>query len=164
MPTISAGDSGVHHGQLHIFLGVGTGDEVEVLEDKADFPVADSGQLVVSGLIHFRTVQGIGPLGGAVQYADEVHQRTLAGPGGPHDREELAGQDVQVDAVENLQLIGLTDIEPLIDAPHTDDGVHLHASHHHLGGVGPHAGSGLQGLSQVGPVEGRLADNAHSLL
>ena len=120
--TLAGRDTGVHHGQLHVLLGVGPGDEVEILKDEADLPVADGGELVVPGLAYHSAVQVVGSLRGPVQHADDVHQRALPGAGGAHDGQKLPLLDVQVDTVENLQLVGRADVEALVDPPHPDDG------------------------------------------
>ena len=111
-------DAGVQHGDLHVFEGALPGDEVVGLEHEPDFLVADAGQLVIGGLVDVHAVQQVAALGGAVQHTDDVHEGGFAGAGLAHHRHKLAGVDVQVDAVQNLQLVGLADVKALADAPH----------------------------------------------
>ena len=74
--------------------------QVEALEDEADLGVADDGALVAAELRDVGAVEDVRAGGRAVEAADDVHQRRLAGAGRSHDGHELAGVDAQVDAVE----------------------------------------------------------------
>ena len=64
--------------QLDVVERGGPRQQVEGLEDEADFLVADVGQLVVGKLADQPAVQPVAALGGRVQAADEVHQRGFA--------------------------------------------------------------------------------------
>ena len=80
----------VHHGQLHVAEGRGTADQVVGLEYKTNLPVTDTGQFFVFGARNIHTVQGVGPAGGAVQHADDIHQRSFAGTRCAYDGHKLA--------------------------------------------------------------------------
>ena len=66
-------------------------------------------------------VQHILTGGRLVQHADNVHQGGFARAGLAHNRNELAGIDGQVDAVQDLQLIGLADVVAFADAAHRNE-------------------------------------------
>src|SRR5262249_21644203 len=57
-------------------------------------------------LLHRLAVEVVAALGGRVEAAEEVHQRRLATARGAHDGEVLAAVDVEVDAVEGVDLLG----------------------------------------------------------
>ena len=73
----------------------GARQQVEGLEDEADFLVADFGQLVVVHLADADAVQFVVAGGGRVQAADQVHQRGFARAGRPHDGDVFAALDFQ---------------------------------------------------------------------
>ena len=61
------------------------------------------------------------PVGRRVQPADQVEQRGLAGAGRAHQRHEVAARDVEVDAVQHLDLLAAAAID-LGDAADLDQG------------------------------------------
>ena len=94
----------VEQGKLHVGQGAEAGQQVVGLEDEADFPVANVGQLVVAQRSHVLAVQGVGAGGGNVQAAQDVHERGLAGAGDAHDCDHFAAGDAEVHAVEGGDL------------------------------------------------------------
>ena len=56
----------------------GARQQVERLEDEADFLVADARQLVVVHVADVLAVQEVGPLRRRVETPDQIHQRGLA--------------------------------------------------------------------------------------
>ena len=86
----------VQQRQQHVLDRRQAGQQVVGLEDKADLPVADAGQLVLAQVAHVLSVQHVGAAGGPVQAAQDVHQRGLARARGAHDGQELAPFHSQV--------------------------------------------------------------------
>ena len=54
--------------------GGGPGQQIECLEDEANFLVADAGQFVVVEFAHQLRVQPIAAFAGSIEAADQVHQ------------------------------------------------------------------------------------------
>ena len=122
----SAAHAVVHHGQRHVLQRAGAGHQVERLEYKSDLPAADAGELLVAQCAYVHAVQHIGAFRGAVQRADDVHQRGFARTGRAHDGHKFAFAHRQVNAVQHLQFLARADGEPLDDAVHVDDGsIHI---------------------------------------
>ena len=94
--------TGVDQGQLHVVKRRRPGQQVEGLKDETDLLVPDERQLVVVHDTDILSVQPIRTAGGRVETADEVHQRRLAGAGGPHDGDELAALDVDRDTLQRV--------------------------------------------------------------
>ena len=114
-------DPRVHHRQLHISQGAGAADEVVGLEYKADLLVADTGKLPVLCLSHVDAVQNVVPLRGPVQDANDIHQRRFPGSGGAYDGDKFPFLYRQIDAVQDLQLIGLADIKAFDNSMQIND-------------------------------------------
>ena len=90
--------------QLHIFERAGTRQQIEGLEYEADAPAADASQRRLIQLRDVDALQQVLAAGRAVQAAENVHQRGLAGPRGAHDRDELAAVDRQPHAAQCVHL------------------------------------------------------------
>ena len=99
------GGSVVDERQLDVVQGSGAGEQVEGLEDEADFLVADAGELVVVQFADQLAVEPVLALGRRVEAADEVHERGFAGAGGAHDGHVLVVLDAQGDAAQGLDLL-----------------------------------------------------------
>jgi hypothetical protein len=113
--AFGGGGSVVDEGELNVMQSGGAGEQVEGLEDETDLLVADAGELVVVELGDVVAVEPVAALGGAVEAADEVHERGFAGAGGTHDGDVLVVADADVDAAEGIDdlvahLIGLPEI------------------------------------------------------
>src|SRR6266567_7344542 len=86
----------VSKGQLDIFVNVQVADQVEALEDKADFTVADARPLTHVEILDLFAVQPIFAVRGRVQQTQERKQRRLAATRGPSDGHKFAGLYVQM--------------------------------------------------------------------
>ena len=102
LPALVGRHAGINQRQLHVAQRVGARQQVEGLEDEADFPVADFGQLVVVHLADLDAVQFVVPAGGRVEAADQVHQRGFARAGRPHDGHVFAALDLQRDFAQRV--------------------------------------------------------------
>ena len=72
--AVAAVHPGVDQGQFDIAQRVGPGQEVEGLKDKADFPVANLGQLIVVQFADVGAVEFIDAGRGSVQASEQIHQ------------------------------------------------------------------------------------------
>ena len=115
IPALQDRHTLIDQGQLHIFIGGEGGDQVIALEDEADLLVADVGQLAVRAVGDVLTVQGVVPIGGDVQTAQNVHQGGLARAGGADDSHELPPADGQGYAVQGADLALLAFIIYFVD-------------------------------------------------
>ena len=97
--ALGAGDARIHQRHLHVFQQVQPGQQVVLLEDKAQHLVADRSQLVAVHLAHIPAVEPVGSVGGHIQTADDVHTGRLAGTGLADDGHELAFFDFHGDVV-----------------------------------------------------------------
>ena len=100
-----ARDLRVDERELDVLQRGGAREQVEGLEDEADLLVADRRQLVVVHRLDRDAVEEVAAGGRAVEAADDVHQRRLAGAGRAHDRDVLAGLDDEVDAAQGVDLL-----------------------------------------------------------
>jgi hypothetical protein len=96
------GDAGVDEGEFHITEGGGTRKEVERLEDKADFVVANPRELVVVHVAHVGSIEFIGAGGGGVEASDDIHEGGLAGTGRSHDGDVFTRLDVRGDFAKGM--------------------------------------------------------------
>ena len=116
LPALGLVHPGVAQRQLDVAPGRHRGQQVELLEDEPDLLVADLGQL---GLAHLRdvgAVQLVVPAGRVVQAAEDVHQRRLARPRRPHDRDVVTRLDVQRDTPQRVHLtrVGAVDLRDVL--------------------------------------------------
>src|SRR5262249_37428998 len=95
---------GVEQGRLDVFQGGGGGEQVEVLEEEADAPVAQPGKLVGAEAGNLLAGEVVAAGGGAVEAAEAVHEGGLAGAGRADEGDELALVDVEGDALEGDDL------------------------------------------------------------
>jgi hypothetical protein len=103
--ALGGGGTVVDERELDIVERGGAGEEVEGLEDEADFFIADAGELVVIELGDIVTVEPVAALRRGVEAADEVHQRGFTGSGWAHDGNVLVVADAEVDAAEGVDLL-----------------------------------------------------------
>jgi hypothetical protein len=94
----------VDQGQADVGHRRGPGQQLEALEDEADDPVADRGQLVPGQPGHVPPVEPQRPRGRPVQPAQQPEQGRLARPARPHDGHRVAPLDHQVDPVQGPHL------------------------------------------------------------
>ena len=103
--ALGGGGAVIDEGQLHVVQRRGAGEEIEGLEDEADFLVADAGELVVVEIADELVVEPVLAFGGRIKAADEVHQRGLARSGWAHDGDILIAANAQRDAAQGLDLL-----------------------------------------------------------
>ena len=105
LDALGGGRAVVDERQLHVVQGGGAGQQIEGLEDEADFLVADARKLIVVEITDQLAVQPIAALGRRIEAADEVHQRGLAGAGRSHDGDILVVADLQRDSAQSVHLL-----------------------------------------------------------
>ncbi len=105
----------------HIFQGGRPRQQVEVLEDEADAPVADLGQLVRVKARHFLAGEAVAAVGGAVEAAQGVHERRFPGAGRADQGDELPLFDVQRHLLKRQDL-HLPQVIRLAQVPQFDQG------------------------------------------
>ncbi len=104
-------DPRVDQGQLDVAQRRGPREQVEGLKDEPDLLVADAGQLDVIEARHLTAVEHVRARGRRVEATDQVHQGRLARSGGPHDRQVLAGLDLEVDSVQRAHVLRAHPVE-----------------------------------------------------
>src|SRR5690606_18733928 len=93
--------AGINGGYFHVLGGIGRGNQVVALENETEGAAAQAGQLVAIQLGNILAFEQVTAGGGLVQAAEQVHQGRLAGAGGAHDGDELAGMDIQGDVMQH---------------------------------------------------------------
>src|SRR5690606_9778028 len=91
--------------QLHVLLRAERGHQVVELEYVSDVLAAPGRQLARTHAIDALPGNLDLAAGGRVQAADEVQERGLARTRGAHQRDEITGGDVQVQAVQHVDLL-----------------------------------------------------------
>src|SRR5574337_77786 len=93
------------------------------LEDKTDSPVAKAGQLLIvhpaKAGIFIENLTG----GRAIQGAEQMQERALAGSGRPHNCDEFSLFDAEVNTLQDLNCSAI-DLERLVDAICSDELTH----------------------------------------
>ncbi|MBA7568093.1 hypothetical protein ES708_09814 [subsurface metagenome] len=113
LDPLTAVNTGVNQGEFHIPQGRGTRQEIKRLEDEADFPVPDGGQLVVIHLDNLVALHVtdqfpfklVAPLGGGIEATDDIHEGRFTRPRGTHDGDVVVGIDGQIDAAQGVDLL-----------------------------------------------------------
>ena len=95
-------DTGIDQGQFHILQRAGACQQVELLEHKANPPVADGSQRIRRQRMHGLARQVVTAAVGQVQATQDVHERGLARARRPHDGHELARVDLQRHAAQRV--------------------------------------------------------------
>src|SRR5687767_11476168 len=85
----------IEHGQLDVFEGRGAREQIESLEDEADFFVSDLGELIAFQTGNIDAVELIAAFGWAIEAADRVHHGRFAGTARAHDGDKFAAIDAQ---------------------------------------------------------------------
>jgi hypothetical protein len=98
--SLLARDPGVEHRELHILERGRSREQVETLEHEADLTAPYGGELVGREARHFLARQTIGARRRAIETAEQMHERGLAGAGRPHERDKFAARDGDVDVFE----------------------------------------------------------------
>jgi len=117
---------GQHHGRFHVFQRRQPLQQVEELEDEADRapPQFCQGAVVQAADLH--SVQVDSAVRGAVQAADQVHQRAFAVSGRADDTGEAAPLYLQADTAQGGGGNG-TAVVDLGGVFEFDDGVIIHS-------------------------------------
>ena len=89
------GQAGVNQWQFHVAQRIGARQQVERLENKADFLVPDPRKLVVVYLTDVDAVQFVSAGSRRVQATDEIHQGRFARTGRAHDGHVFAAANFQ---------------------------------------------------------------------
>ena len=87
--------------EQHVRLPAQLGQQVEELEDEPDPPAAQRAQPALGGPVTRSPPTSMRPASGAVEPAEQVQQRRLARPRAAEHRDELAGCDLEVGAVQH---------------------------------------------------------------
>ena len=101
---LGAAESLQVQGEGDVFQAGERGQEVEELEDEADFVAAEAGEIVIGEGGDGLAVDADLARGGAVQAADEIEEGGLAGARGSDDGDHLAARDFQMDGFERSDL------------------------------------------------------------
>ena len=72
------------------------------LKHEADMAVAKFGQIAVALLEKIPSFKEDAPPRGAVQRAQDMQERALAGAGGPFDGQHLSGRNGQINSLQDL--------------------------------------------------------------
>ena len=93
----------VNEGEGDVFDHREVRDEVEVLEDEADFFSTEAGLFFGGDAGGGFVVQEVDAGGGGVEEADDVQKRGFATAGGAHDHDEFAAFDGEVEILESVR-------------------------------------------------------------
>jgi hypothetical protein len=96
--ALRRGNALVEQRDLDVLCDRELADEVERLEHEADLLPAHAGERVVAEAFDGLAIEFVAARGGAVEAAEDVHQRRLARARCAHDRDVLAARDHEVDA------------------------------------------------------------------
>ncbi len=100
----------VQERQLDVVEGTGAAEQVELLEDEADLPVANLREGVPGQFGNRLPVDDDAPAGGGVEAADHVHEGRLAGTGRPHHGQELPAFDAHRHVVQGADRFVADDV------------------------------------------------------
>src|SRR6185503_498461 len=90
--------------QLDVLVDVELVDQVEALEDEADVAFAQIGEPTLGIPRDFALAEEVLAAAWVVDEAHDVQQRRLATTRRPHDRDELAAREPEVDVIERGRL------------------------------------------------------------
>src|SRR5690606_8737578 len=89
--------------QLHVLLRRGTRQQVEALEHEAEVVAAQLRALVAVERLDMRTHEQVLAGAGPVEATDQVHCGGFSRTARPHDGNEIAARDVEVDPLQGLE-------------------------------------------------------------
>ena len=120
-PAVALGrrDAGQHHRQGDVLRRGQPRHEVKALEHEADAGAADVRLFDAGQRGDIAAFQAVGAGGRAVEQADQVQQRRLAGARRPHHGDVLAGVDAQVEFVQRVHF-AVAEQEHALDAGELD--------------------------------------------
>ena len=87
-------------GQHDVFERGEVGDQVELLEDEADFFRPGAVQILGGDAGHVFAIEPDLARGGTIQAADQVGESGLSGTGGAHDGQPLAGLNLKRNVIQ----------------------------------------------------------------
>ena len=105
LDALFSGDAGVDQREFDVVQRGGPRQEVEGLEDEADFLIANAGQFVVVEFTDQLSVQPVLAFARSVEAADQIHQRRFARAGRSHDGDVFVALDAQVHSPQGLDLL-----------------------------------------------------------
>ena len=116
--TFAGTSASVDHGQLDVLENVQFGQQIEKLKNKADFPVADMGQLSWRCILYHHAIELDRSLRRGIQTTQNVHQRRFAAARRPDNRHKLATLNVEGHVVQRpdflpAQVVNLADLSKL---------------------------------------------------
>ena len=116
-------DVAIGERHVEVFVHRQVVQQVIGLEHEADVLLLQVGAVALAQRVNRLAVQEVlaGPRG--VVHAQDVQQRRLAGAGRPHDRDELAGLEVERHAAQHVRALH-AGLVRLLDVLETDDRVH----------------------------------------
>src|SRR6266508_57627 len=145
--ALGAAEPAVDQRQADVADGRGPRQELEALEDEPDHLVAHQRQLVVGEAGHGPPLEPQRAAGRPVQPAEQPEQGRLPRPARPHDRQRVAGRDLEVNPVERPDFDPVQPVD-LGDAPSLHHGM--------ASGIGCRLGHG-QAPGQSWPSRSRSA-------
>src|SRR5215813_8520310 len=87
--TCVARNPGIDHWELDVLQRAGASEKVEGLKHESDAPIAHRGERVVGERRHLISLETIRATRCAVEAAENIHERGLAGAGRSHHGHEL---------------------------------------------------------------------------
>src|SRR5690606_35375817 len=93
----------INQRQLDVLDRARPGQQVEPLEHEAEVAAAEQRALVAGQRLHLGPEEAEHARGRHVEAAEDVHRGRLAGTRWPHDRDENAALDREVDALQGLE-------------------------------------------------------------
>jgi hypothetical protein len=105
LDALGCGRAVIDERQFDVVQRGGASEQVECLEDEADFLVANAGELIIVEFGDVVAVEPVMALRGRIEAAEEVHQRGFAGTGRAHDGDVLVVADTDVDAAQGVHLL-----------------------------------------------------------
>ena len=104
-PALLLVQTGIDGGNFHVADRIQVREQVIALEDETKVMAAQGGQLVGGELAGRTPLDAVLATGGAIQTAQNVHQRRLTGSRGADDGHHLARIDAQIDILEDGHLL-----------------------------------------------------------
>ena len=111
---------GQEQGQLDVLQRGQHGDQVVELEDETDVARSPGRELGLGQSRDDLVVYGDGSGRGSVETGDQVQERRLSRPGGPHQGDEIPLLQNELDVLQDRDLLGLPPIRlgDVLDADH----------------------------------------------
>src|SRR5262249_50434289 len=101
-PGAPLAPAAIEQRQLDVAERAGALQQHILLKHETDLLVADRREPAVAQAADIHAVEQVAALGGLVEAADDIHQRTLAAARRPHNRHYLALRDRERDAAQGL--------------------------------------------------------------